>query len=136
MEEYEADRDSLQRMLDEYQRDFVRRRGRTAALTRTAAAAAAAASAAAAAASATAATTTAIAAPATSAAASARPAPPPGPGAAPVGGEAGEGVVDADLLRGMELMMRTYEEELKQPIKNLVAGDLARSMLIQVCLLV
>lgn len=36
------------------------------------------------------------------------------------------------LLEGMELMMHCYENELKRPLKNLVAGDLMRSLLIQV----
>ena len=36
------------------------------------------------------------------------------------------------LLEGMEVMMHCYENELKRPIKNLVAGDLMRSLLIQV----
>ncbi|KFM24034.1 Nuclear control of ATPase protein 2, partial [Auxenochlorella protothecoides] len=33
--------------------------------------------------------------------------------------------------KGMDTMMRRYEHELKKPIRNLVAGDLARCLLIQ-----
>ncbi|KAI8113708.1 hypothetical protein M9435_003702 [Picochlorum sp. BPE23] len=36
------------------------------------------------------------------------------------------------VLEGMEVMMHSYENELKRPIKNLVSGDLMRSLLIQV----
>ena len=39
---------------------------------------------------------------------------------------------DGQLLAGMELMMRSYEQELKRPVRNLVNGDLMRSLLIQV----
>lgn len=35
-------------------------------------------------------------------------------------------------MPGMEFMMQCYEHELKHPIKNLVSGQLARSLLIQV----
>lgn len=36
-------------------------------------------------------------------------------------------------MPGMEFMMQCYEDELKHPIRNLVSGQLARSLLIQVC---
>lgn len=36
------------------------------------------------------------------------------------------------ITTGMQYVMDSYEEELKHPIRNLVAGDLARSLLIQV----
>ncbi|KAK2078374.1 hypothetical protein QBZ16_003214 [Prototheca wickerhamii] len=39
---------------------------------------------------------------------------------------------DVAMQHGMDVMMRRYEQELKRPIKNLVAGDLARCLLIQV----
>ncbi|KAL6772305.1 hypothetical protein ACKKBG_A29715 [Auxenochlorella protothecoides x Auxenochlorella symbiontica] len=53
------------------------------------------------------------------------------------GGGAGPGAPpptagDAVLVQGMDTMMRRYEHELKKPIRNLVAGDLARCLLIQV----
>ena len=41
-------------------------------------------------------------------------------------------VDNPDNLEGLEVMMHCYESELKRPIKNLVAGDLMRSLLIQV----
>ena len=37
-----------------------------------------------------------------------------------------------DAIPGMEFMMHRYESELKKPIRNLVNGQLARSLLIQV----
>ena len=46
----------------------------------------------------------------------------------PIAGPAGEELV----MPGMEFMMQCYEDELKHPIKNLVSGQLARSLLIQV----
>ena len=39
---------------------------------------------------------------------------------------------DNAVLEGMEVLMHCYENELKKPIRNLVAGDLMRSLLIQV----
>lgn len=36
--------------------------------------------------------------------------------------------------QGMNTMMRTYERELRSPVRNLVTGDLARCLLIQVSL--
>lgn len=41
------------------------------------------------------------------------------------------GVVDS-VSSGMAAVMACYEKELKSPIRNLVAGDLARTLLIQV----
>lgn len=41
----------------------------------------------------------------------------------------------AEVIPGMEFMMNRYESELKKPIRNLVSGQLARSLLIQVVLL-
>ena len=46
-------------------------------------------------------------------------------------GPGGEEVV----MPGMEFMMQCYEDELKHPIRNLVSGQLARSLLIQVIFL-
>lgn len=41
---------------------------------------------------------------------------------------------DSDAVnRGMQVVMRCYERDLKSPIRNLVAGELARTLLIQVC---
>ena len=37
-----------------------------------------------------------------------------------------------DPIPGMDYMMHRYESELKKPIRNLVNGQLARSLLIQV----
>ena len=37
-----------------------------------------------------------------------------------------------ETIPGMEFMMHRYESELKKPIRNLVNGQLARSLLIQV----
>ena len=39
-------------------------------------------------------------------------------------------------LPGMEFLMQRYESELKKPIRSIVNGQLARSLLIQVCWLV
>lgn len=36
------------------------------------------------------------------------------------------------VMPGMDFMMECYEDELKKPIRNLVSGQLARSLLIQV----
>lgn len=48
--------------------------------------------------------------------------------------------VDGDeqdaIAQGMAAVMAAYESELKSPIKNLVLGDLARALLIQVSELV
>lgn len=46
----------------------------------------------------------------------------------PDAGPSGEELV----MPGMEFMMQCYEDELKHPIRNLVSGQLARSLLIQV----
>lgn len=51
-----------------------------------------------------------------------------GNGSSADAGLTGEEVV----MPGMEFMMQCYEHELKHPIKNLVSGQLARSLLIQV----
>jgi nuclear-control-of-ATPase protein 2 len=97
MGEYEADRDSLQRMLEDFKTDFIQRRGTAAALANR--------------------NTTSS-------------------GDSSGGGvDTGVAVVeveDVQLLEGMELMMRSYEQELKRPVRNLVSGDLMRSLLIQV----
>lgn len=120
MAEYEADRDSLQRMLNDFSADYVKRRGAKAAtkaliagrsgggdgvgdhhdITHNTAAAAAAAS------------------PQNGT---------PSPSSPPLTPPS-----DVALFQGMSLMMHSYENELKQPIKNLVSGDLMRSLLIQV----
>ncbi|GFR42686.1 hypothetical protein Agub_g3497 [Astrephomene gubernaculifera] len=39
---------------------------------------------------------------------------------------------DAALASGMSLLMRSYETELRHPLRNLLLGDLARALLIQV----
>jgi hypothetical protein len=45
----------------------------------------------------------------------------------------GRHVVACFVLRaGMDLVMRTYERELKKPLRNLVGGELVRALLIQV----
>ena len=36
------------------------------------------------------------------------------------------------VMPGMDFMMSCYEDELKKPIRNLVSGQLMRSLLIQV----
>ena len=46
--------------------------------------------------------------------------------------EALDSLSDAQLLEGMQIMMHSYEKELKNPIRNLVTGNLMRSLLIQV----
>ncbi|GAX73074.1 hypothetical protein CEUSTIGMA_g527.t1 [Chlamydomonas eustigma] len=38
----------------------------------------------------------------------------------------------SQILSGMQLVMRSYEMQLRSPIRNLLVGDLARAMLIQV----
>jgi len=50
------------------------------------------------------------------------------PDAVPKTGPNGEELI----MPGMEFMMECYEDELKRPIRNLVSGQLARSLLIQV----
>jgi hypothetical protein len=50
------------------------------------------------------------------------------PDAVPKTGPNGEELI----MPGMEFMMVCYEDELKRPIRNLVSGQLARSLLIQV----
>eukprot|EP00955_Chlamydomonas_euryale_P062676 358445-Chlamydomonas_euryale.AAC.29 len=40
--------------------------------------------------------------------------------------------VDKELESGMKLVMASYEQELRRPLRNLILGDLARAMLIQV----
>ena len=94
--EYEADRDSLSRMLLEFEGDFIKRRGAAAAAALGAGPGAAA------------------------------------PAAGAAEGGAGTGGAGGSGLPGMDLMMRSYESELKKPIRNLVGGDLARALLIQV----
>jgi len=92
MDEYEADRDSLQRMLEDFKSDYIRKRGAQAASnssTRSGAVGLEMSS----------------------------------PNDVPPSGEE---------LQGMELMMRSYEQGLKKPIRHLVSGDLMRSLLIQV----
>jgi len=87
MDEYEADRDSLSRMLSEFKRD-ASRKGKVPKISKMHAT--------------------------------------DGPT------ETTTATTDDSLLEGMEVMMHCYENELKRPIKNLVAGDLMRSLLIQV----
>lgn len=74
MPEYEADRDSLQRMLNDFEDDYLKRRKQ----------------------------------------------------------KGGNLMSPGDMLQGMELMMSSYEQELKKPLRNLISGDLMRSLLIQV----
>lgn len=81
IEEYEADRDSLRRMLEEFKEDMQKKKK-------------------------TAPSVVAVSTPAQT--------------------------NEDSVLEGMEVMMHSYESELKRPIKNLVAGDLMRSLLIQV----
>ena len=50
------------------------------------------------------------------------------PDVVPKTGPSGEELI----MPGMEFMMECYEDELKRPIRNLVSGQLARSLLIQV----
>ena len=93
-------------MLDDFKIDFIKRRGKAAASTTTA--------------SSSSSSTTAAAAEGSNSTNA----------AAEYGGDTiGSG---DELLEGMELMMRSYEMELKKPIKNLLSGDLMRSLLIQV----
>jgi hypothetical protein len=41
--------------------------------------------------------------------------------------------MDADAVnQGMQVVMHCYEQDLKQPISNLMTGDLGRTLLIQV----
>ncbi|GLC43524.1 hypothetical protein PLESTM_001482700 [Pleodorina starrii] len=39
---------------------------------------------------------------------------------------------DAALAAGMDVLMRSYEVELRKPLRNLLLGDLARALLIQI----
>lgn len=41
---------------------------------------------------------------------------------------------DEAVAAGMAVLMRSYEGELRHPLRNLLLGDLARALLIQVCL--
>ena len=51
----------------------------------------------------------------------------------PNGSTSDTGLTEEEVVMpGMEFMMQCYEHELKHPIKNLVSGQLARSLLIQV----
>jgi len=100
MEEYETDRDSLQRMLEDFKTDFIQRRGTAAAM-------------------------------ATRDHNDARRHGTTAASSGTIDGVATE-IEDVQLLEGMELMMRSYEQELKRPVRNLVNGDLMRSLLIQV----
>jgi hypothetical protein len=111
--EFEADRDSLLRMLSDFQRD------RPQFLTAAAATAAAAAAAAATAGG-----------PATSEAAGSTAAG-GGDGSAATEAAGGGGAADA-VGAGMAAVMSCYEAELKSPIRNIISGDLARTLLIQV----
>ncbi|PRW56115.1 Nuclear control of ATPase [Chlorella sorokiniana] len=125
MDDYEADRDSLARMLEDFQRDFVRKRGAAAAtapprLPPAASSASDAGSAAAAGGNASA---------ADAAYDSAAEVVPAVPGGAAVGAESAD---ERRLLEGMELVMRTYEREMQRPLRNLVGGELVRALLIQV----
>ena len=36
------------------------------------------------------------------------------------------------VLEGMDVLMRTYEDQLKNPVRNVLIGQLARALLIQV----
>lgn len=47
-------------------------------------------------------------------------------------GEGGSGN-SSSMISGMQAVMRSYESELRSPLRNLLMGDLARAMLIQVC---
>jgi hypothetical protein len=81
IDEYESDRDSLSRMLQEFKVDVEKKRKLPATLS--------------------------------------------------ASGASGQDADDT-VLEGMEVLMHCYENELKKPIRNLVAGDLMRSLLIQV----
>jgi len=48
------------------------------------------------------------------------------------GGDGGVGRGGEDDLEGLEVLMHCYERELRNPIKHFVAGNLLRSLLIQV----
>ncbi|GIL79063.1 hypothetical protein Vretifemale_8467 [Volvox reticuliferus] len=48
------------------------------------------------------------------------------------GGESATEEEDAALAEGMAVLMRSYEAELRNPLRNLLLGDLARALLIQV----
>ena len=48
---------------------------------------------------------------------------------APAGAEGGD--PQEPLAPGMALLMRSYEDELKRPIRSALGGQLARSLLIQ-----
>lgn len=92
MQEYEADRDSLQRMLTDFEAEFIKKRGKAAATVTL---------------------------------------PSSSEGVSSSSGNA-TAVDEVQLLRGMDLMMRSYESELKRPVRGFVSGDLLRSLLIQV----
>ncbi|GLC60041.1 hypothetical protein PLESTB_001566900 [Pleodorina starrii] len=53
------------------------------------------------------------------------------PSAGGSGGGSGAGE-DAALAAGMDVLMRSYEVELRKPLRNLLLGDLARALLIQI----
>lgn len=53
-------------------------------------------------------------------------------GAGGGGDAAAAAAADTALLAGMQSVMSSYEQEMRSPIRNLVAGDLARCLLIQV----
>jgi hypothetical protein len=98
--EFEADKESLLRMLSEFMRDHPE-------VSTTAAAAAG----------------TAAASPAAAASSSS---------SSSVAGPV-EGLLDSDAVnRGMAVVMACYEKDLKQPIRSLVSGELAHTLLIQV----
>ncbi len=108
--EFETDKDSLRRMLQDFSQDRPH-------FARAAAATAAAATAA--------------------AATSGSPSPPAaaasGPTGPPTGSSSGSSSSGPDGVGGgMAAVMSCYESELRSPIRNLVAGDLARTLLIQV----
>ena len=52
--------------------------------------------------------------------------------AAVVAASAAGGSAAASTVSGMQLVMKTYEAELRNPLRSLLLGDLARAMLIQV----
>jgi hypothetical protein len=108
MESWEADRDSLQRMLDEFKKDYIRRRGPEALAS--------------------------LAKVETSSTGGGRDNHTSGNADAPasVPSDPAANSIQAEVIGGMELMMRSYEHELKRPLKHLVSGDLMRSLLIQV----
>ncbi|PNG99855.1 Nuclear control of ATPase protein 2, partial [Tetrabaena socialis] len=55
-----------------------------------------------------------------------------GGGSSDGGGGGGGGIDDPAVASGMSMLMRSYEAELRRPLRNLLAGDLARALLIQV----